>query len=245
MTAEGHDAIRKLLAVHALDALEAAEAAVVEEHVSGCPDCRAELDQHRAVAALIGAQAVEADVPDSLWSRVRHEISSTRPTPLRPRSTTFLLTATAAAAMLVVAVVQTSRLASAHDELVVAQARITAIEAATSVGDWSEVAAIAAGAPGSRSVELNGEGIATVTLLPDGTGFVTAAELEELPAERSYQLWIVQRGEAVSAGLLRRGVAGSTFRYDPSTLQGLVVTEEDAAGVVVSDGPAVSAWFGA
>ncbi len=90
---------------------------------------------------------------------------------------------------------------------------------------------------------LTGDRTATITLLPDGTGFVTASDLAALPAGRTYQLWIVQRGEVVSAGLLREGAIGSTFRFDPATLEGLVVTEEEAAGVVVSDGPAVAAWF--
>jgi hypothetical protein len=243
VTDAGHDAIQELLAVHALDALDADEALVVDGHVESCPTCRTELDEHRAVAALIGAQSVEADVPDSLWTRVRGEIAAARPTPLRPRTTTFLLTATAAAAMLVIAVVQTARLAELRDELVVAQTQLAAVEEAGAIGDWSAVAVLASGTPGARTVELGGDGTATVVLLPDGTGFITSADLEDLPANRSYQLWIVQRGEVVSAGLLRQRATGSTFRYDPSTLEGLVVTEEEAAGVVVSDGPAVAAWF--
>lgn len=240
-----HDSIRELLAVYALDALDVEESTEVEAHVSTCAECREELDEHLAVAALMGAQSVEADVPDSLWNRVRAEIAPQPPTQLRPRRTPLVIATGAAAAMLLLVVVQTTRLADTQTELIAAQERLGAVEGAIAAGDWSEVALIAASTPGARSVELTGEAEAVITLLPDGTGFVTASDLDALPSGRSYQLWIVQRGEVVSAGLLRNQAIGSVFRFDPTTLEGLVVTEEVAAGVVVSDGPAISAWFDA
>jgi anti-sigma-K factor RskA len=239
-----HDSIRDLLAVYALDALDAEEADAVERHITRCDACRIELAEHRTVASLIGAQSVEADVPASLWHRVQAEISPS-PHALRPRRLPLLLTTGAAAAMLLLVVVQTTRLSSTQTDLIAAQERLATISEAIAAGDWSEVAAIAAAAPGARSVALSGDAQAEITLLPDGTGFITASDLGNLPADRTYQLWIVQRGEVVSAGLLRDGAIGSVFRFDPATLEGLVVTEEEAAGVVVSDGPAVTAWFGA
>lgn len=240
---QSHDSIRELLAIYALDALDADESAQVEAHVSGCDGCREELDGHLAVASLMGAQSIEADVPDSLWNRVQAEIAPQPPIPMRPRRVPLVVATSAAAAMLLVVVVQTSRLATAQSELTAAQERLGAVEQAIAAGDWSEAALIAASTPGARSVELNGEADAVITLLPDGTGFVTASDLNTPPSGRSYQLWIVQRGEIVSAGLLRSEAVGSAFRFDPATLEGLVVTEEEAAGVVVSDGPAISAWF--
>ena len=240
-----HESIRELLAVYALDALEDDEIAEVEAHVAECEGCREDLDEHRAVASLIGAQSVEADVPESLWHRVRTEIAPTEPTALRPRRMPMLVASGVAAAMLALVVVQTARLSTAQTELVAMQQRLEQVETAIAAGDWTGAAQIAASMPAARSIELTGEGATEVTLLPDGTGFVTHSSLADLPGNRAYQLWIVQRGEAVSAGLLRDGEVGSAFRYDPSTLEGLVVTAEDAAGVVVSDGPAVAAWFDA
>lgn len=240
-----HESIRELLAIYALDALDGDEVAEVEAHVAECDSCRQELDEHRAVASLIGAQSVEADVPESLWRRVRTEIIPAPPIPLRPRRFPMLVTAGVAAAMLALVVIQTSRLSTAQTELVAMQERLERVETAIAAGDWSSAAEIAASMPAARSVALTGDAETEVTLLPDGTGFVTHSSLADLPNDRTYQLWIVQRGEAVSAGLLRDGEVGSAFRYDPSTLEGLVVTAEDAAGVVVSDGPAVAAWFDA
>ena len=240
-----HESIRELLAIYALDALEGDEVERVDAHVAGCVACREELDQHRAVAALLGAQTVEADVPDSLWQRVRTEVSPTAPTALRPRRLPLLLTAGVAAAMLALVVIQTARLSTAETELVAMQERLEQVETAIAAGDWSAAADIAASMPAARAVALTGEAETEIVLLPDGTGFVTHSSLDDLPTGRTYQLWIVQRGEVVSAGLLRDGEVGSAFRYDPATLEGLVVTAEDAAGVVVSDGPAVAAWFDA
>jgi hypothetical protein len=240
-----HDEIRELLAAHALDAVDGAERDEIDAHLYQCETCRVEFDEHRAVAALIATRAVEADVPESLWSRVRTEISPlSAPAPLR-RRTPFMLTVGTAAAMLVLVVVQTARLSTVQTELVAAESRLVTIEQAIAAGDLTEAARMAAESPGARSVALSGAGTATITLLADGTGFVTASDLDDLPAGRTYQLWIVQRGEAVSAGLLGGRAIGSIFRFDPTTLEGLVVTEEEAAGVVVSDGPAVAAWFDA
>lgn len=238
-----HDAMRELVAVHALDALETEETVEVESHLAACSSCRQEFDDHRSVASLIGSQSVEADVPESLWKRVRAEITPLPPVELASRRFHWLMTAGAAAAMLVLVVVQTARLAAVETELIAAQDRLASIEGAIASGNWSELASIAAATPGARRVAMTGESTATITLLPDGTGFITASDLAELPADLTYQLWIVQRGEAVSAGLLADGAIGSVFRFDPDTLEGLVVTAEEAAGVVVSDGPAIAAWF--
>lgn len=237
-----HDEIRELLALHALHAVEEGEQEEIEAHLDECDDCRSEVDGHRSVASLIGAQSIEVDVPDSLWTRVEAEMASTV-TPIRRDRVSLLAAVGAAAAILLLVVVQTTRLTDVRSELVATEMRLTQVEQAMAAGDWTGAAAVAAGVPDARFVTLTGDGQAVITLLPDGTGFITESDLAELPPDRTYQLWIVQRGEVVSAGLLRRGATGSTFRFDPASLEGLVVTEEEAAGVVISDGPAVAAWF--
>ncbi len=237
-----HDEIRELLALHALHAVDDGEREEIEAHLDGCDDCRGEVDDHRSVASLIGAQSIEVDVPHSLWERVESELASTV-TPIRRDRVSLLAAVGAAAAMLVLVVVQTTRLTDVRSELVAAEMQLTQVEQAIAAGDWTGAAAVATGVPDARTVTLTGDGRAIITLLPDGTGFVAESDLAALPTDRSYQLWIVQGGEVVSAGLLRRGATGSTFRFDPASLEGLVVTEEEAAGVVTSDGPAIAAWF--
>jgi hypothetical protein len=58
----GHADCRELLAAHALGALEADEAAAVEQHLAACADCRAELAGLRRVADGLAA-ALEATSP--------------------------------------------------------------------------------------------------------------------------------------------------------------------------------------
>jgi anti-sigma factor RsiW len=63
-----HDEIRALLGAYALDAVDPEETRAVEDHLRECPQCRAEVEQHRSVAALLGN--VGAAAPAGLWDRI-------------------------------------------------------------------------------------------------------------------------------------------------------------------------------
>lgn len=63
-----HDELRDLLGAYALDAVDPDEALLVEAHLRECPQCRAEVEQHRSVAALLGN--VGAAAPAGLWDRI-------------------------------------------------------------------------------------------------------------------------------------------------------------------------------
>ncbi|MCB9373293.1 MAG: anti-sigma factor [Microthrixaceae bacterium] len=67
-----HDELRELLGAYALDAVEPGEAAAVERHLRACPQCRAEVEEHRAVAALLGNAGAAA--PAGLWDRIAEAI---------------------------------------------------------------------------------------------------------------------------------------------------------------------------
>jgi len=68
-----HEEASDLLAVFALDAVDAAEYEQIEEHLSDCPRCRAELDAHSEVAAALG-NSVEP-LPEGLWSSISGRLS--------------------------------------------------------------------------------------------------------------------------------------------------------------------------
>lgn len=63
-----HQDLQDLLGVYALDAVDPDEAAELEEHLRSCPQCRAELAEHRSVAALLANTGGPA--PASLWDRI-------------------------------------------------------------------------------------------------------------------------------------------------------------------------------
>ena len=240
--ADEHDRVVELLGAHALDAAEDADQELVEHHVEVCADCRDELDHLRHVASLIGAQAAEGELPPHLWSRIESTIDPpANVVALAPRRGPLVAMTAVAAALMVLVGVQTARLDSARQDAARAEATIAAVALAVDSGDWAAVAELTDRLDG-RSVDLAGDGTASVSLFPDGRGFVTAADLPGVDPGQAYQLWVVQRGEVVSAGLLRPGVVGSAFRYDPDTLDAIVVTREVAAGVVVAEGPAVAVW---
>ena len=77
-----HTEIEELLGAYALDAVEPAEALVVEEHLPLCPRCRAELAAHREVAGLLGNAGGEA--PAGLWDRISDELSLELPSQAMP-----------------------------------------------------------------------------------------------------------------------------------------------------------------
>jgi anti-sigma factor RsiW len=95
------DRIRSRLADYALGALRARESARVEEHVSECEHCRAELRALEKTGELLSAVG-KRSAPAGTWDAVRREIEA-RPGTLPRRAPRFALgTALGAVALLLV-----------------------------------------------------------------------------------------------------------------------------------------------
>ena len=98
--------------------------------------------------------------------------------------------------------------------------------------------------PDAQTVSLDGNsGTATVVLLPNGTGYLGTEGLASLESDSTYQLWAVQSGKVISAGLMSPSSGVVAFHVDADTLEGLVLTIEEAGGVPVSSQPASASWF--
>ncbi len=246
MTEPSHEELRDLLGAYALDAVDDLERAAVDRHLSTCADCCAEVDQHLSVAAMM-AQA-DSPLPDGLWDRVRAGISEAEPAPVvqldSRRKVLPFLSAAAVTVLVALVSVQTARLEAARDDLEVSAARLAAIETVFTEGNYQELANLAAAAPGAVTLALSGEaGAGTVTILPDGTGYLTAESLSPLDDTETYQLWAVQDGKVISAGVFGSNPSVASFHIDRELLEGLVLTAEVAGGVPVSEQPAAAAWF--
>ncbi len=63
-----HQEIEELLGAYALDAVDDAEQALVDEHLLACPKCRAELAEHREVTATLAHSGATA--PEGIWERI-------------------------------------------------------------------------------------------------------------------------------------------------------------------------------
>ena len=76
-TQPSHHDIEELLGAYALDALEADEHELVTAHLTTCARCRAEVEQHREVAALLAHSGEPA--PVGVWDKIASSLDATPP----------------------------------------------------------------------------------------------------------------------------------------------------------------------
>lgn len=211
-----HKDLQTLLGAFALDAVDRDEARRVESHLVDCPVCREEVAGYLEVAGLL---------PLVLSPEASDDGDDAEVIPLR-RQPRWLPVAAVLAIIALSAglVVQTTRLGAAEQRLAEADLRTVALAAENVEGSSTMVLADGAG-----------HAVATVVLLPDGTGLLTIEDLPAVGEDRTYQLWGVMDDEVVSVGLAGTGPGTTTFTADTLRLQALVLTEEEAGGVAVSE----------
>ena len=235
-----HHEIEELLGVYALDAVSPDEADAVELHLRECPRCRAEVAEHREVAAVLayGGSAAPADI----WPRLADSLGDETPPPQldmarvvsmdaprrrRPRRSLPLRAAAAvaavAAAVIAVLGLQVVRLDDRTDQL----------ESALQLTGLEQAAQAAVFAAGSRTVQLrSGDGATFVNAVvrENGDGFLVDDNLPRLSGGLTYQVWAVTGKQAVSVGVLGSDPGTSAFRIVPSGGAVLAVTAERAPG---------------
>lgn len=254
--ASTHEEIAELLGAYALHAVDPDEAHAVEAHLVACPRCRAEVAEHRDVAALLGNSGGAA--PEGLWERIAGSLEEPAPpmrldlpaagsvpatvVPLdrsrrgrRGRPAWVPAAALGAAAAVVIAVLGV--------RVVDQQERLDEMEAALVDADLEQAAEAAlADARATRTTLQSADGDVAVVavLLPDGTGYLMAEDLPALPEDRIYQLWGQTEGGLISLGVFRTESSVVPFQATGS-LELLAITEEAAGGVVASENPPVVA----
>lgn len=216
-----HREIQSLLGAYALGAVDVDDQRRVEAHLPECLPCRDEVANHLEVAGMLSL----------LFDEKQAELASSPITSLDSRRQTrrrdWWYAAAAVAAIVVLSV-----------GFVTQTIRLQGVERQLASATIDDVAAAAAGVDEASTLVLaDGDGtpVAEVVLLPDGTGFLTIENLPEVEDGRTYQLWGVMDEEVVSVGLAGAGPGITTFTADPIRLQALVITEEEAGGVPVSE----------
>ncbi len=232
--------IEELIGAYALDAVDDEERAAVEQHLAVCARCRAELAEHREVAALLAYEGAPA--PADVWDRIVVSLEEpppamrlrldapgevvaldTRRRDKRQRGLYIAIAGVAAAAALILGVVVVRQ---RNDEL-------NPVALSTLVDE-------ARATPGSISASLRPpEGQAgpeaTTVVTPDGRGYVEADGLPALPADRTYQLWGVVDGRAISLGVLGTNPDIAAFQVDDATrVAAYAITDEVSGGVIAS-----------
>ena len=233
-----------LLAGYALGALDSADAAIVEEHVEECADCRAELAAYEPVRESLALSVDQVAPPPGLRSRALSaatrdgeaagsgspgagRVSRRQGSLLRgPR---WLYGVAAAFGALAIG------LGAWNFALIQEMYRDQDVLAASQLAEMAEA---------SDLQMIRFEGVAGGTLMATADGrraYVSLLGLPPLPADRAYQIWIMDmEGGAESAGMLKpdaRGV-GSIWIDLPNGLPNVSlvgVTEEPVMG---SDHPA-------
>jgi anti-sigma factor RsiW len=251
-----HDEVQEALGAYALDAVDPAEREEIERHLATCPRCRAEVAEHREVAAMLGYAGAVA--PPGLWDRIAASLEEpppalalTRvapgsppepvpdeaaPVPLAParRSIgmrTFATFAALAAIVAAVLGVAVARVNTRTDRLG-SSIGIEAISAAYKT---------ALGNPGTRRVSMrSNDGTHTLpaAIQPDGTAYLGPGNLPVLPPGQTYQLWGVVGSNKISLAVM--GATPKVIQFGaPAGVSALAVTAEPAGGVVVPEHPAV------
>jgi len=224
--------IHDLVALYALDALDAEERDGFERHLQSCADCEASLAEHRSAAT-----ALVPDQPssDATWERISSAIATEADdragvVPLRRDfSNTVWKTVAGIAAAAAFVFAGFALLGGDPDPMssegIVAAAEEVAAEPGTFVGDFV----------------VEDVSVARVVLSSDGRGFVIPTEeLVALDPERTYQLWVINDIEdVISAGVLGNDPAPATFTWTGETT-GFALTREVAGGVISSAGDVVS-----
>jgi anti-sigma-K factor RskA len=77
----GHEDYKEMVAAHALNALEAAEARELESHLATCAECRAELDAWQETAASLVYAAPLAEPSAELRSRILDSVRAEKAKP--------------------------------------------------------------------------------------------------------------------------------------------------------------------
>ena len=233
--------LHTLTGAYAADALSETERLAFERHLDACPACDQEVRELSETAARLGS-AVALPPPAALWDRVRAEAAATRqlppvadPTPLSGRGAAlaggrgvrrrFPPLLAAAAALLVAAAISVTALNLGLPG-----------QGGRSEGPVDLVAAVLS-APDARRIAAKpgptGQ-VAVVVSRQRGQAVFEASGLPEVPAARTYQLWVVDRSGPRPAGLVEPGGAGKVTRL----LEGRVTGSEQVAMTVERRGGA-------
>lgn len=264
-----YDEFSDLLGVYALDAVDHDERERIELHLRDCPRCRAEVAEHREVAALLAQSGSAA--PEGVWDRIVEELAppppalrmtfTPQPDPTSPPAADGGAPAAPPGPSPVVTPLAPRRRSRSRAMLAVlsAAAVIVAVLAVVAVGQSHRLDRLET-ALGQRSVEslandavahsrldasLTGPaGSAQAVVEANGQGYLIVDGLPTPPEGDVYQLWGQVDDTVLSLGTFGGDTSVVPFSVDPTRLDDVklfAVTQERAPGVVASEQQAILA----
>jgi anti-sigma-K factor RskA len=230
-----HAEVEELLGAYAVHALEPDEFASVEAHLADCDSCTAEVERHFEAASAFGMTELEEAPYESsnVWNRIS-TVVRTEPQDQaqhEPKTGTEAPAHSTIGATDVASVAPILRLDAARESkradrskwkiaigsavaAVAIAVPITIASIGTSSPSLAALAKSAAKQSGSSTVELlDGKGVRVgdVVMTASGQGYVRAESLPKLADDMTYQLWTLDKGTPVSAGLLGANPKISAF----------------------------------
>jgi anti-sigma factor RsiW len=258
-----YDEFSELLGAFALDAVDPAERERIELHLIECPRCRAEVTEHREVAALLSQSGAQA--PDGVWDRIVAELSPAAP-PMRlhlgarPDEAAAVASTSARStdgevrslddARSSRAARQPGRVAMMVASIAAAVVLVLGLVAVgqsqrlnrleTALADPSlDRLANQAVADSPVKVDMTGDaGNAEAVVRADGRGYLIMDSFPEAPEGDVYQLWGKVDEVVLSLGTFAGGDAVVPFSVDPgrvSDIELFAITQETAPGVIASE----------
>jgi anti-sigma-K factor RskA len=252
-----HEEAASYLGAFAVHAVEPSEARAVSDHLVECPICRDELANLREAAAMLGNLGGEAPVRlwDSISARIDRPPSprSSLPEPSlvsldsarsrrNPASSLGMKVVSIAASVAILAVgvlgVEDWRL----------NQRLGRVAAASRSANLATAARQAALDPSARLMPLVATSgnqrkmVGELVVEPSGETFFFNRSMAPLPPDRTYQLWEVRNGEAISVGVLGSRPSTLALSFQPGTgSYALAMTVEPAGGSPAPTGRPVAA----
>lgn len=217
-----HEQFAEDLALYALGSLEGDEKVSLKKHLESCASCRRELEELRGSAALLALSASGPRPPARSKSRLMDAIakeSRAHPKYPRPRWWSALGWAAAAAMMIFALLIwnQDQRLKTNNSRLATlsSQQRVE-LENARRVVDTltaSDALRVTVLPVGLKTPPPEGKAI--YSRQHNGLIF-TASNLHPLPAQKSYELWLIPiTGSPIPAGVFKPDAHGSATVVNP------------------------------
>jgi heme exporter protein D len=248
------------LTLHAMQALTSEESAAVRLHLSECAECRKELAEVSGDLALVAMSVDQHEVPEGARQRFIDRIATASPGPEQPaRAPVVPITLqkrtsrpaswipwAAVAAMLIVSVALGVTISVLNQQLQTEDALLRREERLIQARNAENLKASALldvlTAPGAQRVLLTAgktppaPSARAVYLASRGALVLQASNMQPLPENKTYELWVIPTsGAPVPAGLFRPDSAGSASIVLPAIPRGVQakafgITIENAGG---------------
>ena len=242
MTRMVHEDYKEMIPARALSALDAAEARVLNDHLSECDECRLELQEWEATAAALAVSTKpmepSPEVRERLLNQIRNEADVPNVVPFRSATRNIWTTSFSAIAAVIVATVLIVGLVTVWRENRDLRDRLRRSQEFVQLVNT----------PGSKVTELSATevgGGATAKLVYDNNGraMLMADKLPSVPQGKAYQLWFIVGNNPPMPGKTfvpdNAGQGTLTDQMPQAALNAAVfaITIEPAGGVPAPTGP--------